>query len=186
MREIEIKVTIDDVQDALAKIVAAGVVVSEPKEQHDVVYCLPEDKDKENDPSVNWLRIRMQDRSITYFTLKRSVAGSLDSIEHETVVEKAEELEAMLHYMGYIVYSDLVKVRRTAHLPGDIEVCVDEVPPLGAFIELEKLCANDADGATVEHELLTALNNLGIAYGERITRGYDELMNDYLAKGKDE
>ena len=89
----------------------------------------------------------------------------------------------MLHYMGYVVFSDLVKIRRTGHV-GDIELCLDEVPPLGAFIELEKLCDESADGVQVEKELMSTLDSLGIAYGERMTKGYDELMNAYLAGAK--
>lgn len=182
MREIEVKVKLHDIEDTLEKLVQAGVVISRPKEQHDVVYCLPEDRAKENDPTVNWLRIRTQDKSKVFFTLKRSVSGSLDSIEHETVVEDGGELEAMLRYMGYITYSDLVKIRRTGHYGDGIEVCVDEVPPLGAFMELERLCEDDADGAEVAAQLLAVLDELGIAYEERVTRGYDELMNDYLKR----
>ncbi len=183
MREIEVKVRLNDIDDALEKLRTAGVTLSGVKEQHDVVYCLPADKIKENNPDINWLRIRTENKSTVYFTLKRSVSGSLDSIEHETTVASAEELEAMLHYMGYVVFSDLVKIRRTGHV-GDIELCLDEVPPLGAFIELEKLCDESADGVQVEKELMSTLDSLGIAYGERMTKGYDELMNAYLAGAK--
>lgn len=183
MREIEIKVRLLDIDEAIEKLRIGGVTLGEIKEQHDVVYCLPEDKAKENNPDVNWLRMRTENKSTVYFTLKRSVSGSLDSIEHETTVSSAEELEAMLHYMGYVVFSDLVKIRRTSCI-GDIELCVDEVPPLGSFIELEKLCDESADGAQVEAELIGTLDSLGITYGERMTRGYDELMNEYLAAAK--
>lgn len=180
MREIEVKVKLQNLDDALAKLKAASVELGPVKEQHDVVYCLPEDLHKENDPQVNWLRIRTQNSNTVFFTLKRSVEGSLDSIEHETTVDNGEELDTMLRYMGYVVFSDLVKIRRTGHY-GDIEVCVDEVPPLGSFIELEKLCEESVDGKQVEKELLGVFDRLGIAYDEQMTRGYDELMNDYLA-----
>ena len=82
--------------------------------------------------------------------------------------------------MGYVVYSDLVKIRRTAHYK-DIEICLDEVSPLGSFIELEKICKEDVDGMVVESEFTDILETLNIDTSEKITRGYDELMNDYLA-----
>lgn len=182
MREIEIKVRLKDINQALKALVNASVTLSEPKEQHDVVYCLPKDAGTSGDPSVNWLRIRTENQTKVYFTLKRSVAGSLDSIEHETVVEDGEELTSILQYMEYTVYSDLTKTRRTGHATADIEICVDDVAPLGSFIELEKLCTEDADGHAVEAELLAHLDSLGIEYTERVTKGYDELMNDYLAR----
>lgn len=181
MREIEIKARLEDIDDAIHKLRIANVTLGGVKEQHDVVYCLPEDKLKENSPDTNWLRIRTENKTTVYFTLKRSVSSSLDSIEHETIVANAEELEAMLRYMGYVVYSDLVKIRRTGHI-GDVELCVDEVPLLGSFIELEKLCDESVDGTQVEAELMHTLDLLGITYGERVMRGYDELMNEHLAK----
>lgn len=181
MREIEIKVQLKDASETLKKLEQAGVVLSAPKTQHDVVYCLPQDLHSGPSPEVNWLRIRTEDEKTVYFTLKRSVSGSLDSIEHETTVEKGSELEAILGYLGYVVYSDLTKTRRTGHYGDSIEVCFDEVAPLGSFIELEKLCELDVDGEVVEQELLATLDTLGVEYTERMTRGYDELMNDMLA-----
>ncbi len=181
MREIEVKVRLADAHDAVEKLETAGVVLSPPKEQHDVVYCLPGDRDKENDPSVNWLRLRTEDKNTVYFTLKRSVQGSLDSIEHETIVENAAELASIVGYMGYEVFSDLTKIRQTGHVD-DIEVCLDQVPSLGSFIELELLCNDDVDGAVIEERLLRTLDELGIKYVERMTKGYDELMNEHLAK----
>ena len=180
MREIEVKVRLSNPDEALKKLAAAGIELSPVKEQHDVVYCLPSDLHSENNPEVNWLRIRTQNKSTVFFTLKRSVEGSLDSIEHETTVASGDELDTMLRYMGYVVFSDLVKIRRTGHYQ-DIEICVDEVPPLGSFIELEKLCEESVDGKQVEAKLLAVFDQLGITYEEQMTRGYDELMNDYLA-----
>jgi adenylate cyclase, class 2 len=186
VREIEIKVSLTNLDEAKQKLAAAGIVLSEPKKQHDVVYCLPENLQSEGgDTSVNWLRVRTENDTTVYFTLKRSVSGSLDSIEHETVVEKGDELAKILDYMGYVVFSDLTKIRQTGHYGESIEICIDEVPPLGGFIELEKLCADDADGPAVEKELFAALETLGIEYVERMTKGYDELMNDYLAMSKE-
>lgn len=181
MREIEIKVTLKDPVAALGSLEQAGVVLSEPKEQHDVVYCLPQDLHAENNPSTNWLRIRTENGATTYFTLKRSVTGSLDSIEHETTVGNGGELVKILEYLGYVVYSDLTKIRRTGHFGEKIEVCFDDVPPLGGFIELEKLCEMDVDGEAVEKELFAVLDELGVEYGKRMTRGYDELMNEHIA-----
>lgn len=180
MREIEIKVKLVHLDEARQKLIDAGVILSQPKKQHDVVYCLPENlQSVGGDTSVNWLRVRTENDKAVYFTLKRSVSGSLDSIEHETIVENGEELVKILDYMGYVVFSDLTKTRQSGHYGESIEVCLDEVPPLGGFIELEKLCPDDADGPAVEKELFEALNELGIEYTERMTKGYDELVNEY-------
>ena len=71
MREIEVKIRLNPTENIVDKLTTAGIVLSAPKEQHDVVYCLPEDRHKENDSSVNWLRIRTENKSTIYFTLKR-------------------------------------------------------------------------------------------------------------------
>lgn len=187
MREIEIKVKLAHFEETRQKLVGAGVMLGQPKKQHDVVYCLPENlQSVGGDTSVNWLRVRTENDHTVYFTLKRSVSGSLDSIEHETIVENGEELVKILDYMGYVVFSDLTKIRQSAHYGESIEVCLDEVPPLGGFIELEKLCADDADGPAVEKELFAVLDTLGITYTERMTKGYDELVNEYRAMNKEE
>ena len=182
MREIEIKVRLKDANVTLNKLEGAGIVLGKPKKQHDVVYCLPQDSHGENRPGTNWLRIRTEDESTVFFNLKQSLTGSLDSIEHETIVDNAGELEAILGYLGYVVFSDLTKIRRTGRYGDSIEVCFDEVSPLGSFIELEKLCQQDVDSVAVEQELFDVLSALGIEYEERMTRGYDELMNEMLAK----
>lgn len=187
VREIEIKVKLAHLEEARQKLIDAGVILGQPKQQHDVVYCLPENlQSVGGDTSVNWLRVRTENDHTVYFTLKRSVSGSLDSIEHETIVENGEELVKILDYMGYVVFSDLTKIRQSAHYGESIEVCLDEVPRLGGFIELEKLCADDADGPAVEKELFAVLDTLGITYTERMTKGYDELVNEYRAMNKEE
>ncbi|MEJ0073649.1 MAG: class IV adenylate cyclase [Candidatus Saccharibacteria bacterium] len=135
MREIEIKVRVKDSAGTLAALDKQGIQLGEPKKQHDVVYSRPGAID--NDPGENWLRVRTENDTEVIFTLKRSVTGELDSIEHETVVDSADEITAIIGYLGYELFSDLTKIRRKARV-GDIEICFDEVPKLGTFFEAEK------------------------------------------------
>jgi adenylate cyclase class 2 len=127
MREIEIKVRITDPTQTLAALEQQGIQLGKPKKQHDVVYSRPGALD--NDPAENWLRVRTENDAKVIFTLKRSVTGELDSIEHETVVEDATELTAIISYLGYELFSDLTKIRRKAQ-HGGLEICFDEVPGL--------------------------------------------------------
>jgi len=176
MREIEIKVRIHDPTATLAALEKAGVRLSEPKKQHDVVYARPGAKD--NDPGENWLRVRTENDQLVTFTLKRSVTGELDSIEHEVIVDNADEITAIIKYLGYELFSDLTKVRRKAK-QGDVEICFDEVPGLGTYMEAEKLCAEDVDGLAVEAELWDFFASLGLDVDrdDQETSGYDVLMN---------
>ncbi len=179
MREIEVKIHVESLERAVVALKSQNVTLGAPNEQHDVVYCRPEDSDKPGQAGINWLRLRTENKTRKILTLKQTVQGDLDSIEIESEVEDTAAVARMLEYMGYALYNDLTKIRRKA-MWGDIEVCVDEVPPLGTFIELERMCEEDADNASVEAELMQKVESLGIDY-ERINQGYDTLMNNYLA-----
>lgn len=173
MREIEVKVRLDDAKAIVTKLTQMGASLSPKTKQHDVVYCLP--GSKTGTPGLNWLRIRTENDATSILTLKRSVTRELDSIEHETVVENEQEMNKILKYMGYEVYSDLTKIRQKTKI-GDIEICLDEVPGLGTFMEAEKLCPEDSDYDTVADELWELFSALGVTKQAEVTSGYDVLM----------
>lgn len=170
MREIEVKARVADSVALLDKIKAKGIQLGPELEQHDIVYGKPGIKDNEAD-SV-WLRIRIQNRAEVFFTLKKSVRGHLDSIEHETLVEDPTELEKIIELIGFEKYSDLTKKRRKAKV-GKVELCVDSIVGLGDYIEAEMLVEDDADHNQVENELWWVLNDLGISKKDEELRGYD-------------
>jgi adenylate cyclase, class 2 len=179
MREIEIKVRVHDKQKLVDALEKNGIQLSTPKKQHDVVYAHPGAMD--NAPGENWLRIRIENDDKAIFTLKRSVTSELDSIEHETEVADAEELRKIIGYLGYSVFSDLTKTRQKAKV-GDIEICVDEVPELGVFIEAERLTDEDADQTAIFEELWQFVERFGVSRSDEETSGYDVLLNRLKAK----
>jgi adenylate cyclase, class 2 len=172
MREIEIKARVRDEKSLLEQLQKQGIELGGSLKQHDVVFGQPGAAD--NEFGANWLRIRTQNDSTVYFTLKRSVVGHLDSIEHETIVDDAKELEEIIKLMGYELYSDLTKIRRKAK-HGDLEICLDEVPSLGTFIEVEKIMQHDAEHDEVVAELWEFLQKLGISKEDEEHLGYDTL-----------
>ena len=119
MREIEIKVTVNNKVDLQSKLSNLGVKLGKPKKQHDVVYGIKHDSEFERQAS--WLRIRTEDDETVYFTLKKNVTSELDSIEHEIIVDDAETLEKIITTLGFELYSDLTKIRREVAY-GDIEI----------------------------------------------------------------
>jgi adenylate cyclase class 2 len=72
------------------------------------------------------------------FTFKRRIEIDSDikhQIEHETAVDNADELEAMLKELGYqrrLVYEK----RRETWVLNDVEIVIDELP-FGWFVEIE-------------------------------------------------
>ena len=173
MREIEIKVRISDKTAILTALTAQGVSMSEPLKQHDVVYSRPGAID--DDPNECWLRIRTENDTIHTFTLKRSVTSQQDSIEHEVIFDNSDEMQHIVTQLGYEIYSDLTKIRQKGH-QGDYEFCVDELPELGSYLEIEKLCDESADIDAVRDELWAQLASLGITADSEETNGYDVLM----------
>ncbi|MFY9228119.1 MAG: class IV adenylate cyclase [Candidatus Microsaccharimonas sp.] len=177
MREIEIKAMVKDKASLLSAIKNAGIELSAPIKQHDVVYGQTGVAD--NALGSIWLRIRTENDAKTIFTLKRQHTGGLDSIEHETEVSDAKELAAIIDALGFTLYSDLIKTRQKAHY-NDIEICLDEVENLGTFIEAEKLAEEDSDGKSIVEELWRELEKIGVDRSNEVFDGYDVLLNRKL------
>ncbi len=175
MREIEIKAKVQNAVKLKEVIQINGVKLGQAIKQHDVVYCLP--GSIENHKDAVWMRIRTENDVKHILTLKRSVEGHLDSIEHETVIEDADEMTAILKQMGYVMYSDLTKTRQKGKLD-DIEICLDHVDGLGDFVEAEKLVADTENGDDVRAELWSFFENLGIDKKSEVFKGYDVLERE--------
>ncbi len=172
MREIEIKAKVHELEKILAALKVNGIVLGGEKKQHDVVFCKP--GQKEYEPNSQWLRIRTENDSRTIFTLKMDTGRKLDSIEHETEVSDAKELEAMLRLMGNEVFSDITKVRQKGKY-GNIEVCLDRVENLGTYLEAEILAEDGVDAQKIMEELWAFFDRLGISRDDEETLGYDVL-----------
>ena len=177
MREIEIKAMAQDKASLLNAIKNAGIELSAPIKQHDVVYGQTGVAD--NAPGSIWLRIRTENDTKTIFTLKQQHTGGLDSIEHETEISDANELAAIIDTLGFTLYSDLTKTRQKAHY-NDIEICLDEVENLGTFIEAEKLTDENSDGKGVVEQLWSELEKIGVDRSNEVFDGYDVLLNRKL------
>jgi adenylate cyclase class 2 len=183
MREIEIKARVENLDSIIDALKAQGAEVTEPVTQHDVVYG-PNGVDGGGDNTAPWLRIRTEtrdDETTHFFTLKKSVTNQLDSIEHETIVENAEELEKIISLLDFELYSDLTKTRQKTHI-NEIEICLDYVDGLGYFVEAEKLTSDDIDYPEVIEGLWVLLESIGVSRADEVTDGYDVLMNKQLAK----
>jgi len=181
MREIEVKAQVRGLDTIIDVLKAQGAEVSDPVTQHDVVYG-PAGVDGEGDNTAPWLRIRTETKgeaTTTYFTLKKSITNQMDSIEHETVVEDAAELQQIILHLGFELFSDLTKTRQKSHI-NEIEICLDYVEGLGYFVEAERLTADDVDYGEVVNGLWLLLESFGVSRSDEVTDGYDVLMNKHL------
>jgi adenylate cyclase class 2 len=177
MREIEIKASVADKPALLNQLVLQGMRVSKPVTHRDRVFGVAGEMGGDTN-TVPWLRIRTEtkDGVVTQiFTLKRSVTNQMDSIEHETEVLDAAELEHIIKHLGFEPYSDLTKTRQKAKV-GDIELCIDTVDGLGDFVEAEMLTDDDADYDMVAEKLWRLLESIGVQRDHHVTDGYDVLI----------
>lgn len=177
MREIEVKARIESAAKIIEQLAAANTKVSEPVHQRDEVFGLP-GVDGASSNGEPWLRIRTETKNGSQkylFTLKRSITNQLDSIEHETEINDADELRQIILHSGFTPYSDITKQRRKARI-GDIEICIDSVDRLGEFVEAEKLTTEDADYEQVVRELWELLSRFAIERSSEVTDGYDVMM----------
>lgn len=182
MREIEIKVRLQDKEGLLAVLAGKGVALGEPVHQRDQVFGLPGEAGGDGN-TAPWLRVRTETRGYgenetkrALFTFKRSVTGQLDSIERETEVGDPDVMIAIVKELGFVPFSDLSKIRQTGKLD-DIEVCIDSVEGLGDFMELEQLADEDVDPAAIVNGLWGKMAELGItSRHDEVRDGYDILM----------
>lgn len=172
MKEVEVKARVVDFTPIIQKLEDLGCTISKPVTQEDHIY-IHNSLTFDNFPKHGIvLRVRRQGQK-AFFTLKQSQSNELDSLEHETIIEKPEEIEHILKLLDYKKTLDVTKKRRKTHFK-DMEICLDDVKGLGTFIEVERLTNDDSE--KVQDELFAFLKTLGIREEDRFTQGYDSLI----------
>jgi len=180
MREIEVKAKVENKEDLLKRAKNLDILFSDTKSQEDKTY---ETDIPYEDPDWNIFRIRKQgDKTILTMKYKASTR-SRDNHERETVIEDPEEMAGILERLGYKFGVRIHKHRQTAKYK-DLEICLDELDDLGTFIEVEKLASDDVDVDKIQDELWKILLQLGINPEDRVHKGYDTLMHEFIRNNK--
>ncbi len=172
MREIEIKLRVDNLDELEEKLTDSGLVISKEITQHDVIYS-------KNGSSIFTsfregdvvIRIRKQD-GVAILNLKQQKSGEMDNLEYETEVVDADATHQILLKLGWAPEVEVKKVRKKGKL-GEYEVCLDNVEKLGTFVELEKMTDDKADPQQIREELFKELEKFGLLRKDEETRGYD-------------
>lgn len=172
MREIEIKLKVNNVTKLQKQLKTKGCVLFAPISQHDVYYSKGGIEEWENAKEGDVMpRIRYLG-SIAEFNVKQQRSSEGDNIEYETKVKDPEAIHNILLLFGYKPEIEVIKTRRKGKL-GEYEICLDTVEKLGDYVELEKLTNDNADPQKIREELFTALESLGLSRNDEETRGYD-------------
>lgn len=178
MREIEVKAHLRDEQLFLKKAAEKGIVFGDPVEQDDTTFL---NGTSITSPDWTIFRLRKQGGKILLTMKYHASDRSRDNHEREVEVSDYGEMSDILGRLGYKPDVRIQKVRKFAHFK-DLEVCLDEVKELGAFVEVEKLAADDADPDPIQDELWELLQSLGVQPEDRVHKGYDSLMRAHMGK----
>ena len=177
MREIEIKLKVNNLDEIEEKLKQQGCVFSEPVTQHDVVYSSvhnTEAYDKIGGVGYVAIRIRHQDNTVT-LTLKKQQSHEMDNLEYESEIENPKDIHEMLFILGWKPEVEVKKTRKKGKLE-QYEICLDRVEGLGDYIELEKLTNDNADPEEVRKEFLEILKPFGLSEKDEEKTGYDTLI----------
>lgn len=172
--EIECKVKVDSLADVIAKLgeIGAGFVGSFVL--RDAYFDFAEDKLKTADCG---LRIRRQigdegEKVIVTYKGPREDNPFKSRQELETSVGEFEFMSKILLALG-MKTNIVIEKKRDLWLFGGCQVCLDELPLLGTFVEIEGENADD---------IAEVLNALGLSALEHIDDGYARLASDKLAE----
>lgn len=173
MREIEIKLKVNNLDELEKKLKEQGCVFFEAISQHDVIYSLNNiqnefSKSKEGDIII---RIRRQN-NIAELNLKKQLSYEMDNTEFETEIKDPEAVHQMLTILGWKQEVEVKKIRKKGKI-GEYEICLDRVEELGSYIELEKLTNDSDDPNKVRKELFEILKPFELSEKDEEIKGYD-------------
>ncbi len=186
MLEIELKAALTGVDAAALteRLAALGFSLSYECRESDTYY---NGADRDFCKTDEALRVREHERDgrvdarLTYKGPKTD-ARSQTRAELETGVESAGTLRALLGALGYARVLTVKKARRGYVGSGayaGVNLCLDEVEGLGAFIELEYPSPDDSPEAERESRvslLLSLLDALRVPRQNLVRRSYLELL----------
>ncbi|MBT4445774.1 class IV adenylate cyclase [archaeon] len=169
--EIEIRAKVDSLEEMKEKLISMGAKVFGSKFQHDVIYKREDQVDTVQKPGSFILRVRESStgHKLTFKSLT-DVVGSW--IEHETKIEDPKETRLMLEKSGFVPVLVFDKEREEGKL-GEITFCLDRMPELGEFIELE-IISDDVDAG--KKKLLELILKLGYSEKDIIHKGYVAIL----------
>lgn len=166
MLEIEAKYLVADWADVERRLLEWGATAGPPRRNRDEYFRAP-DRDFAATGEAFRLRRVDDDNFLTYKGPRRSTQ-SKTRLEHEVSLGggdgQADGVRRLLELLGYESAGEVVKTRREYRLTRDgysVTACLDDAGPLGRFVELEIVAAED-DFAAAESALLSMAGELGL------------------------
>jgi len=176
--EVEMKFPVQDLGVVESRLRALGARVSEPRSEADLYYAHPARDFAATDEA---LRIRRGEQGC-FLTYKGPKIDRTTKTRKEIDLRLPDGPEAhlpwhdLLEALGFRPVAEVCKQRRKAVVAWqgrEVEVSLDAVPPLGAFVELE-LVTEAEEVESAKACLASLAERLGLSGGER--RSYLELL----------
>lgn len=166
--EIEAKIKVDNLNPIARRLGELGARFIAEQMQSDVYF---RDADGALEQRGCGLRLRSEiigQTTVSILTFKgaRQDGPYKTRPEYETPVADGQAMTRILEGLGYRAALTVAKTRQMWEL-GGCEVCLDEVPPLGCFVEVE----GDSDDS-----IKAVLTRLGLADKPHVTEGYAAMM----------
>jgi adenylate cyclase class 2 len=176
--EVEQKFPVSDLAAIEPRLVDLGMTIGAPVEQVDRYFAHPVRNFAQTDEALRIRRVG----SDSFITYKGSKIDSTSKTRREIEMPLAGGADALprwtelLTALGFRSVAEVTKRRRTGHFEWNgrqIEVALDEVGPLGSFVELE-IAADAAEVEPARGCIASLAATLGLERSER--RSYLELL----------
>lgn len=170
--ESRVKLSIAERQRIIGELAARRIVLGPPISQRDVYFSERGFRDRVHGPGSAITRIRYTP-SETTLNMKRLTRQDGVWEEIETRIDDGDVAERILAAMGAELAVIVQKTRRSGHF-GEIEVLIDDVDQLGAYLEV----AVQVDEKTGRARKLIdqLLRDLGIPADRVELRGYPVIL----------
>jgi len=176
--EVEQKFPVDDLADVQSRLTELGAAISSPQEEWDLYFVHPVRNFARTDEA---LRIRRK-KDFYAITYKGPKIDQTTKTRHEIELPLGDTAEVALQWvellkaLGFSPLAEVRKSRRKAWVKWDnrqVEVSLDRVEQLGAFVELE-LVVEPAELEAAKAVVASLAERLGLRNSER--RSYLELL----------
>ncbi len=178
--EVEMKFPVNDTAALEARLAELGAAIAAAQAEFDVYFAHPARDFARTDEA---LRVRRKGRA-NFLTYKGPKLDATTKTRHEIDLplppeeESAQAWISLLDALGFTVAGEVRKLRRKAHVPWQgrrVEVSLDDVERLGAFVELE-LVVEPADTEAAKSCIASLAERLQLEKSER--RSYLELLGE--------
>lgn len=176
--EVELKFKLSDNRYLQPELEALGAIQGASQQQADQYFAHPSRDFAETDEALRIRSIGDENR----LTYKGPVIDRATKTRHESELTfqsgaaAAEQLARIWEQLGFRRVHIVRKTRRTYALrwqERDLEICLDQVEGLGAFLEIETL-ADEGDVSAAQQAILSLAKELQLTQPER--RSYLEML----------